>query len=369
MTQEQPFYFRLTMVLLMLALIALFIYFGSDLVVPFALSMLIAILLMPICNFLQRKGLPRVPAILLALLVAVLFTGGIIYFLSSQIASFLNDFDQIKKGINVHLNTVQRWIKQQFGFSMREQEDMFNDFLASMKNSGQGAIGSTFSSITSLLTSLTLLPIYTFLLLYYRGLIRQFFIDVFSKTPKNEVATILNESRIVVQSYMVGLIIELIIVATINSIGFLILGIKYAIFLAVFAAILNILPYIGMLIASIFCMLITLTTSTDIREPIWVLVVLLIVQFIDNNIIMPKIVGSKVKLNALMTIVGVIVGGLLCGISGMFLSIPAIAILKIIFDRIEDLKPWGRLLGDENDSATKSKAKGAKAKRQPANEA
>jgi predicted PurR-regulated permease PerM len=369
MTQQQPFYYRLTMVLLMLALIAAFIFLGSDLVVPLALAMLIAILLMPVCNFLQRKGLPRVPAILLALLAAALFAGGILYFLSSQIASFLNDIDQIKKGINVHLNTVQRWIRQQFGLSFREQEDMLNNFLTSMKSSGQGAIGSTFSSLTNILTIITLLPIYTFLLLYYRGLIRQFLIDVFSNTPKNEVAIILNESRTVVQSYMVGLIIELIIVATINSIGFLILGIKYAIFLAVFAAILNILPYIGMLIASIFCMAITLTTSTDIREPIWVLVVLLIVQFIDNNIIMPKVVGSKVKLNALMTIVGVIVGGLLCGISGMFLSIPAIAILKIIFDRIEDLKPWGRLLGDENDSATKSKAKGAKGKRQPGTEA
>jgi predicted PurR-regulated permease PerM len=356
MTTQQPFYFRFTMVLLMVALIALFIYFGSDLVVPFALSMLIAILLMPVCNFLQRKGMPRVPAILLALLAAALFAGGVLYFLSSQIASFLNDFDQIKKGINIHLNTLQGWIKQRFGFSFREQQDMVNNLAASMKDSGQGAIGNTFSSLSNVVVIITLLPIYTFLLLYYRQLIKQFFIDVFSNTPKNEVATILNESRVVV--------IEFLIVAVINAIGFLILGIKYAIFLAVFAAVLNILPYIGMLIASIFCMLITLTTSTNISEPIWVLVVLLVVQFIDNNIIMPNIVGSKVKLNALMTIVGVVVGGLLCGISGMFLSIPAIAILKIIFDRIEDLKPWGRLLGDEGSKGkdkTKVRAgKGAK---------
>ncbi|MBO9566223.1 MAG: AI-2E family transporter [Niastella sp.] len=359
MTTQQPFYFRFTMVLLMVALIALFIYVGSDLVVPFALSMLIAILLMPVCNFLQRKGMPRVPAILLALLAAALFAGGVLYFLSSQIASFLNDFDQIKKGINIHLNTLQGWIKQRFGFSFREQQDMVNNLVASMKDSGQGAIGNTFSSLSNVVVIITLLPIYTFLLLYYRQLIKQFFIDVFSNTPKNEVATILNESRVVVQSYMVGLLIEFIIVAVINAIGFLILGIKYAIFLAVFAAVLNILPYIGMLIASIFCMLITLTTSTNISEPIWVLVVLLVVQFIDNNIIMPNIVGSKVKLNALMTIVGVVVGGLLCGVSGMFLSIPAIAILKIIFDRIEDLKPWGRLLGDEG-SKDKTKVRGGK---------
>lgn len=355
MTTNQPFYFRFTMILLMLALIGMFIYLGSDLVVPFSLATLIAILLMPLCNFLQRKGLSRLFAVILSLLVAVLFIGGVLYFLSSQIASFFNDFDAIKKGINVHLGTLQGWIKQRWGFSFRQQENMINDFIASMKSSGQGAIGSTFSSLMDILVLVTLLPIYTFLLLYYRQLIKQFLIDVFSNAPKQTVATILNESRSVIFSYMVGLLTELVIVATINSVGFLILGIKYAVFLAVFASVLNILPYIGMLIASIFCMVITLTTSKDLADPIWVLVVLLVVQFIDNNIIMPRVVGAKVRLNALMTIVGVVVGGMLCGISGMFLSIPAIAILKIIFDRIESLRPWGRLLGDEDDSAKKSK--------------
>lgn len=344
------------MVLLMLALICFFIYFGSDLVVPFALAMLIAILLMPVCSWLQRKGLGRAVSTLLALLAAALFIGGVFYFLSSQIASFFNDFDQIKKGINTHVHTLQNWVRQQYGLSLREQEDLVNKAVSSLKSSGQGAMGNAFSSLTNILTIVTLLPIYSFLLLYYRSLIRQFFIEVFSSTPQDKVAAILNESRTVVQSYMIGLVIEFIIVSVINAAGFLILGIKYAVFLAVFAALLNILPYIGMLIASIFCMLVTLTTSDKLSEPIWVLVVLLVVQFIDNNIIMPKIVGSKVRLNALMTIAGVVVGGLLCGVAGMFLSIPAIAILKIIFDRIEELRPWGKLLGDEQDSAKNSKA-------------
>jgi predicted PurR-regulated permease PerM len=364
MTQQQPFYFRFTMILLMLALLALAIFYGADVIVPFSLSTLIAILLMPVTNFLQRRGLPRGVAALLSLLAAILFVGGVIYFLSSQVVSFFSDFDQIKQGINTHLHTLQGWIKQRFGLSFREQQTMASDAVESMKSSGQGAIGSTLSSLSDLLILITLLPIYTFLLLYYRGLIKQFLIDVFPNTPKNEVAAILDESRSVIQSYMVGLLIELVIVATINSAGFMILGIKYAIFLAVFAAVLNILPYIGMLIASIFCMIITLTTSKNLLEPIWVLVVLLVVQFIDNNIIMPRVVGSKVKLNALMTIVGVLIGGALCGISGMFLSIPAIAILKIIFDRIESLKPWGRLLGDESQKVKKTVAKDRKPKKE-----
>jgi predicted PurR-regulated permease PerM len=146
---------------------------------------------------------------------------------------------------------------------------------------------------------------------------------------------------------MVGLLIEMGIIATINTVGFLLVGIKYAFFLGLLAAVLNLIPYIGMLIASIFCMLVTLTTTSDLMQVVWVAVVLIVVQFFDNNIIMPKIVSSRVKINALMTIFGVLVGEAIAGISGMFLSIPAIAILKVIFDRIDHLKPWGELLGDD----------------------
>lgn len=352
---QQPFYFRLTMVLLMLLSIAAIIYLGQDLVVPFALATLVAILLMPVCNLLQRIGIPKVLAIVIALLVTVLFVGGVIYFLSSQVAGFFNDWDQIQKGVNTHLNNLQNWVRQKFGLSLSEQADMINNLKNSLKGSGSGALGGTMDSLKNMIVLLTLLPIYTFLLLYYRTLIKQFIIDVFGNTPKKRVAEIIQESRSVIQYYMTGLILEMVIVAVINAVGFLILGIKYAVFLAVFAAVLNILPYIGMLIASIFCMLITLTTSPDISDVLWVLVILLIVQFIDNNIIMPNVVGSKVKLNALITIVGVVIGGLLCGIAGMFLSIPAVAILKVIFDRVEDLKPWGRLLGDDGNPSTKQK--------------
>ncbi|HVK49139.1 MAG TPA: AI-2E family transporter [Pseudobacter sp.] len=352
---QQPFYFRFTMILLMLGLLSAIIVLGQDLVVPLSLATLIAILLIPVCQFLERRKVPRVLTIVIALLMTVLFVGGIFYFLSSQIANFLDDTDQIKKGIDAHLGHLQDWIREKFNISNKQQESLVQQMETSLKGSGSGAIGGTVSSLKDMLVLITLLPIYIFLLLYYRGLIKQFLIDVFTNVPKKRVAEVIQESRVVIQAYMFGLIIEMVIVAAINSVGFLIIGIKYAVFLAVFAAVLNILPYVGMLIASIFCVLITLTTSTSAGDALWVLVVLLVVQFIDNNIIMPNIVGSKVKLNALMTIIGVVIGGLLCGIAGMFLSIPAIAILKIIFDRVEGLEPWGRLLGDEGNPSTRQK--------------
>jgi predicted PurR-regulated permease PerM len=178
-------------------------------------------------------------------------------------------------------------------------------------------------------------------------MLKRFVVDVFRTSNREHVEDVLRESRGVIQNYMVGLLIEMGIVALINFIGFFAIGIDYPVFLAVFAAVMNLIPYVGMLIASIFCCLVTLTTSETSSDALWTLIVLWIVQFFDNNIIMPQVVGSKVKINALFTIIGVLLGGALAGIPGMFLAIPGIAILKVIFERVDHLRPWGMLLSDD----------------------
>ncbi|MEJ7673646.1 MAG: AI-2E family transporter [Chitinophagaceae bacterium] len=113
------------------------------------------------------------------------------------------------------------------------------------------------------------------------------------------------------------------------------------------SAILNLIPYIGGLVALILTALIIFANTASISMALTAIVVFLVVQLIDNNFLVPRIVASRVKLNALISILGVLIGGALCGISGMFLSIPIIAICKVIFDKIEDLQPWGKLLGDD----------------------
>jgi predicted PurR-regulated permease PerM len=249
----------------------------------------------------------------------------------------------IKDRVNELIYSLQRWLHQRFGLSMREQSAYIN----TAKDSGSGMLGDTVLSLTDVLFGITLLPIYTFLILYYRNMLKKFIIAVFKDGHQGTVEDVLRESKGVVQNYMVGLLIEFGIVAVINFLGFAVIGIEYAVFLAVFAAVMNLIPYIGMIIASILCCVVTLTTSDNLSDAIWTLVVLIVVQFFDNNIIMPRVVGSKVKINAMITILGVLIGGALCGLPGMFLSIPAIAILKVIFERVDDLKPWGMLLSDD----------------------
>jgi predicted PurR-regulated permease PerM len=345
--RSTPFYLKFTLNLLMLCLIGIIIFIGQDIIVPLAFAILLAVLLLPANRFLEKRSVPRVIAIIITLIGAIVFVAGVIYFLSSQVANFMNDIPAIKEHLNNHAQTLQHWLTQQFNISKVQQANLVSNATEKIKSTGSGFLGDTFLSVTQGLLLVILLPVYTFLILYYRDLIRRFLICLFKKDHHPKVNEVLEESKSIVRGYLTGLIIEMGIVAAINSTGFMILGIKYAVFLGVLAAILNMIPYIGMLIASILCAMITLTTSENMSDIFWVIAILTVVQFVDNNLIMPKVVSSKVKINALITILGVLVGGALAGISGMFLSIPVIAVLKVIFDRVEGLKPWGMLLGDD----------------------
>jgi predicted PurR-regulated permease PerM len=180
----------------------------------------------------------------------------------------------------------------------------------------------------------------------YKTLILNFFYEVFSAENQQKVGEILAETKAAIQSYIVGLLIETGIVAVMNSCALLILGVPNAILIGVIGAILNLLPYIGGIIAIALPVLMATVSFDGYTTQLLIIAAYALIQFIDNNLLVPKIVSSKVQINALVSIVIVLMGAAVWGVPGMFLSIPFIAVLKIIFDRIDELKPWGKLLGD-----------------------
>lgn len=324
----------------------------KSLLVPLAFSILLAILLLPVTNFLERKlRFPKGLAIISSVLLALAIIGCIIWFLSHQIATFLKDIPSIKKHLEMHYDTLRGWIQQKFHITETEQKNLIQNVTS--ESSGTDMLGQTFFTLTHVIFYVIITAIYTFLILHYRHTIKRFLFAVFKEPLHNDVTEVLQESKGIVQKYMLGLITEMGIVAVANSAVLLMIGVKYAIFLGVFSAILNIIPYVGILTGILFSCLVTLTTSPHLSDIVWIIVGFEIIHFIDCNFLMTKIVGSKVKINALITIIGVVLGGTLVGLPGIFLALPIIAILKIIFDRIEDLKPWGMLMGDEKYSQGK----------------
>jgi predicted PurR-regulated permease PerM len=356
-SDDTPFYQKLSYNLITLALLGAVLYLGQSILIPLFFSILLATLLLPVTNRLQRWRVPKVIAIILSIVVTLAVVAGILYFLSTQISGFLEDMDTIKKRLVELLHKGQDWINSTFNISARKQQEYIKETTNNLKDNGAGIVGKTVETITGSLAYVVFIPVYTFLLLFYKDLIKKFLINVFKNGSEENVKQVIYESRTIGQQYVLGLMTDMVIVFTLNTIGFLVLGIKYAIFLALVGALLNLIPYIGMLIANVFCMLITMVSSDNLSDVVWVAIILAVVQIIDNNILMPMIVGNKVRINALVTIVGVVVGGTLCGVAGMFLAIPGIAVLKVIFDHVDSLKPWGMLLGDDVSGDKKKKSK------------
>jgi predicted PurR-regulated permease PerM len=350
-----PFYKKLSLNLLSIALIILLFYIAQGILVPIFTAILLATLLLPVVQLLQKFRLNNLLSTLITIILAVILIAVVLYFFTSQIANFFDDWPAIKGRFADLITSLKVWIKDHLNIAVRKQEQYIKETTENMQDSAGGIVGQTFLSLTEMLSYIVLLPIYTFLILYYRLLIVKFLIDVFKNSDEEKVRDILHESQSVSQAYIRGLITEMVIVFALNATGFLILGIQYAFFLALVSAMLNLIPYIGMLVANLFCMVITLVSSENIMDVVWVGVILAVVQVIDNNFLMPMIVGSKVRINALAAIVGVLVGGAICGIAGMFLSIPGLAILKVIFDRVNALKPYGMLLGDAQNGNGKHK--------------
>jgi len=341
MTREYPFYMKAPVILLGIVITVFILNVLQDVLVPLAFAGLIAILLNPLSNRLG-KYLPRVISIAAALLIALLTVMVLMYFLSSQVAHFFDDLDAIKLKLSHLLHDLQWWLQNQFGLSSKKQVQMLND----AATSGKAMIGQTLSGILGVLSVVFLIPVYTFLILIYKTLILNFLFEVFSEENQSKVLEIIGETKLAIQSYIVGLLIETSIVAVLNSAALLILGVQNAILIGVIGAILNLLPYIGGIIAIGLPVLMATLTTDGFTTQLLIIGAYALIQFIDNNILVPRIVSSKVQINALISIVVVLLGAALWGISGMFLSIPFIAVLKIIFDRIDGLKPWGKLLGD-----------------------
>ncbi|MEO8763226.1 MAG: AI-2E family transporter [Ginsengibacter sp.] len=352
---QLPFYIKLGFKFLVIFFIILFINASQTIFIPFAFACLLAVLLMPVVKFLELRKFTKIPAIAVSMILATSFIAGIIYFLSSQISNFMQDIPSIKSHLNEHFISLQNWVKEKFHVSFEEQNEYLNEQANKLKETGTGYISHTFFSITEAVMLLILMPIYTFLLLFYKDHIRRFLYAVFKQEHKTSVQNVIAKTKLMIRSYMVGLLIEMGIVAAGNSIGLMLLGIKYAIFFGVMAAVLNLIPYIGMFTATLFTVLVTLTTTDNTSDIIWIIVIFYSIHIVDVNILMPRIVASRLRINALISILGVVIGGSLTGISGLFLSIPAIAFFKIICDEVDDLKPWGMLMGDETTYSKESR--------------
>jgi predicted PurR-regulated permease PerM len=352
-----PFYTQLSQSLVAIVLILAILKYAESIFIPMTFAGLLSMMLISPCDFLERKGLPRGIAAMISLLIALFIVVFVLYFISSQIISFRNDLPALVTQFDSVLDNIQLWIKHRFHMTSTGMHQLINSAKSQTLSSTGAIVGSTVSSLSNTVLYAILIPIYTFLLLLYRGLVVRFLIRSFLDEHTPKVYDILGKTRHVIKNYIVGLMIEMAIVAFLNCTLFFIIGVKYALLLGVIGALLNLIPYLGIFTALVLSVLITFTTNTP-TVVLELTIAMVAVHLVDSNILLPRVVGSKVRINALATILGVVVGSMLWGIPGMFLAVPIVAILKVIFDGVDSLSAWGILLGDDRDEAAVSQKRG-----------
>ena len=346
-TIKFPFYIRLSFMLISLIGITYILYMGSSVLTPILMAFLFAILLLPIVNFLNTKlRFPNVLSSTIAVFIFVSLITGIFLFVSYQVSDIADDFASIRRNIDFFIVDIQRYIKVNFHISFWEQRKYMEEVTEDSVQKGKDTIGTALISVTDTILDMILIPIFTFLILLYRNHFMLFLAKLFKKEDHANLQEILSQIKVSVKSYLSGLIFEMIAVSALTGIGLYFIGVKYALLLGIITGILNLVPYVGILAAGVLTIVASLTGTPDVSIILGVIIVNMVVQLIDNNILVPLIINTKVQINAFVSIVGIIVGGQLAGIAGMFLAIPLLAILKIIFDRIETAEPWGYLMGD-----------------------
>jgi predicted PurR-regulated permease PerM len=321
-------------------------YIGKSIIVPIVFAVILAIVLHPVVNFFTRLKINRVVAITLTLLLTFLLLFGLVDIFISQANRFSESWPLLVDRFNTIINQSITSLSGNLEINPQKIHSWIAKTQGELINSSTAAIGQTLVILGNGLVVLFLLPVYIFLILFYQPLLVEFIHKCFKEEHKSQVTEIVSQVKSVVQRYLVGLIIEAVIVAVLDTAALLILGIDYALILGIIGALLNVIPYIGGLVAVALPMIIALVTKSSPWYMVYIMAAYYFIQLIDNNFIVPYIVASKVKINALFSIIVVLTGNAMWGISGMFLSIPLLAIIKLICDHIEPLKPLGFLLGD-----------------------
>jgi predicted PurR-regulated permease PerM len=351
-----PFYERLSLVLIGLIALGYLIIQGKDLLDPIVFGFLFSILLLPIASFLEKKlRFPRALSSICSILLLVGFISGILYLVGSQISKLVSDWPMLKSQINQSLSDLSQWIQEAFHINTHKQLRYVDDTTKKIMASGTSMVGETFGAVSSMVIFYLFLLIFTFFMLLYRRLLLRFIVWVFSDEHSAIVYDIVENIQSILRQYILGLLLEMAVVTSLACTAFWIIGVKYAVLMGIIIGLFNLIPYLGIFTALFLSCVITLATGS-VQDALYVALSVVGIHEIDTNFLLPTIVGSKVNLNALITFVGIILGEMIWGLSGMFLSIPILAILKIIFDRVESLKPWGYLLGSGQEDK-KSKIK------------
>lgn len=360
-TLKVPNYIKSVYIALLIIIIVFFMIVAKQLLVPLFISGYIAMLLTSSCNFLERRKIPRSISAFICLLIFIGLIAGIVMFAYFQIRGFMNDVGtNMSDKVNAMVIAANNWCLDTFGFDlgMRNGFEM-EKAVAIVQPENTSATKLVFTTIGTL-SDIILLPVFIFFLLIYRDHLAIFITKVFRRQNNDGLLEKMTSIRKIVHAYLMGSGKVMLILGVVNTAVLFALGIEHAIFFGMFAGMLNIIPYLGPSLGAALPFFFALLTKDSAFYPVAIVVAFTFIQLLESAFLTPKITGGNVNLNALVTFIGLLIGGYIWGVMGMILIIPSIAILKKLFELSPDTQPYAYLFGEEDSNWFKRRERRAK---------
>ena len=335
---QKVVYFLLFTILTVIAL-----YYAKPFLVPVCFAGLLAMLFLPVSLWFESKKIPKGLSILFCIIIFLAIVAGIIWLISWQITDLAAESTDIENKIKKMITEIENYIRNNFGISKKQQEQIITE---QAKNNGN-MFSNIGASLMGLAVDFILMLVYIFLFMFYRERLKTFVLRVVPTQQKKNAEVIIHDVEKVSQQYLTGLGLMIACLWVMYSIGFSIVGVKYAVLFAVICGLLEIVPFIGNLTGNLLAVLMVIIQGGGIEMVIGVIITYLVVQFLQTYLLEPLVVGAEVNINPLFTIIILVVGELIWGIPGMVLAIPLLGIAKIVCDHIEALKPYGYLIGSD----------------------
>ncbi|GAB4093687.1 AI-2E family transporter [Flaviaesturariibacter terrae] len=346
MTTDRPLT-RTALVLAILIMSVLILYYGRPFLVPLTFAGLFAMLLLPVARWLERRGLSRGWASLLALLLGLFVLGAIVALLAWQVSSFVEDAGKMEQKLVQQFEQIRQQISERLGLTPEEQQQLKQTQKAQTPGKVGAFLTGLLSSTATFVTSFVLVLVYLFLFLYLRARLRRFLLRLIPAGSKGTAEETLESMHVVARKYLAGLSLMVLCLWVLYGIGFSLIGVKNPFFFAILCGLLEIIPFVGNITGTILTAGMSLAQGGSTGLLIGVIVTYGTVQFLQTYILEPLVVGAGVSLNPLFTIAAIVGGELLWGIPGMVLAIPLMGMFKIVCDHVEMLEPYGYLIGQD----------------------
>ncbi|TCK83211.1 AI-2E family transporter [Albibacterium bauzanense] len=339
-------YIKINQFLLFWILLVIVLIYGRPVLIPITFAALLSMLMAPLIDYLDKKGLKRVFSTIVCIIILLTVIVLLALILIGQLTNIREELPRIETRANELIQRLHDYIEMNFNYPVSSQKEYLQNQVKNLGELSASYLSTILKGASGLLVQTIIMLVVTFLLLFDKEKYRSFFMQVIKGKEQGEKHEILNRITNVSQQYLLGRMISISILFILYFIVLLIIGVENALLLAAVAAVVNVIPYIGPILAGVFPVIIALVTKDSFEPALWVIITFIVIQGIDNYFVTPFVMGGEVNLSALATILIIICGGYIWGIAGMILFVPLLSIAKILFDHTDEFKPYGYLIGD-----------------------